>query len=446
MYHAALPQVSVVVAVYNAEPYLSQCLDSIIQQTLRNIEIICVNDGSTDSSLQTLEDYAARDKRIRVYTKKNEGLGGASARNYGMAKATGEYLSILDSDDFFEKDMLEKAVHKAEKLQADIVVFGGCEYDNETESIKRVPSILNQKVIPALEVFSYHDCPNQIFQISQGMAWNKLYRKGFLDQHKITFQKIKYTDDAYFTFANMILAERIAVIKDSLCYYRVNSGSNQTSGLTNYPDSAFIPYLTLQKVFQEWGVYQEIERSFLNCAVTFMRHCYDSINRFDVFEYLHEKYKNEIFPQLGVMDKANDYFYDGRVYQWIEEVNRNSAGELAFKSVQAYGGSTLTGVLRFQFPYDKVPYGSKIALIGSELIGRYYYAEVMLRAYCDVVIWAGSTRTAQFSYIHEYSALKKGGFEYAVIAYADPQRIEEAVSYLRSIGMAENKIIREEEK
>ena len=100
-------KVSVIMPVYNVEKYLHQCMDSLVQQTLTDIEIICVDDGSTDNSLAILQEYAQRDSRIIVLQQKNSGAG--VARNTGMKIVKGEYLAIVDSDDFFELDMLEKA-------------------------------------------------------------------------------------------------------------------------------------------------------------------------------------------------------------------------------------------------------------------------------------------------------------------------------------------------
>ena len=111
-------KVSVIIPVYNVEPYLKQCMDSVVGQTLKDIEIICVDDGSTDGSLDILREYAAEDNRIQIIEQKNAGAG--AARNNGMRHATGKYLSFLDSDDFFEPRMLEKAYDLAEKDQADL--------------------------------------------------------------------------------------------------------------------------------------------------------------------------------------------------------------------------------------------------------------------------------------------------------------------------------------
>ena len=110
------PIVSVIIPCYNAQDNLAQCIDSILGQTLEQIQIICVDDGSADATLEILQDYQARDPRVLVIRQQNAGAG--AARNRGLEQATGEYLSFLDADDFFEPDMLEKAVTAAEKWQA----------------------------------------------------------------------------------------------------------------------------------------------------------------------------------------------------------------------------------------------------------------------------------------------------------------------------------------
>ena len=115
------PKVSVILPVYNVEKYLKQCMDSIVNQTLKDIEIICVDDGSTDASLSILKEYEKEDDRVKVICQQNAGAG--AARNNGLSIATGEYLSFLDSDDFFSLDMLEKSYAEAKKEDADLIVF-----------------------------------------------------------------------------------------------------------------------------------------------------------------------------------------------------------------------------------------------------------------------------------------------------------------------------------
>ncbi|MDR3164764.1 MAG: glycosyltransferase [Synergistaceae bacterium] len=384
-----MPKVSVVIAVYNSEQYLRQCLNSIVGQKLRDIEIICVNDASTDMSLKILDEYMAHDWRVCVLNKENEGLGAAPARNLGLANARGKYISILDSDDFFESEMLEEMFNKAEQTDADIVLCGGTEYDNRTGRNGKVTSIsiLNKKVIPDKETFSYMDIPNDIFQLSQGMAWNKLYRRAFLDKHNLNFQKIRYTDDAYFSFAHMVLAERIAVVNKKFTHYRVNSGISQTDGLTRYPDSAYLPYVELKKSLEEWGVYDTVKQSFINCAAMFIRYFYDRLDKFEAFKYLHDKLKDEIFKALDIDDNPQKCFYDERLYLWVNLVTENSAEEIAFRAAKIYNPHMTTASLRFPFPFHLVERGKRIVIYGAGLVGRYYISQLLLSGYCDVALW-----------------------------------------------------------
>lgn len=114
-------KVSVIIPVYNVEPYLSACLDSVCHQTLRDIEIICINDGSTDRSLDILQSYAERDSRIQVYSQENRGPG--EARNAGIYRAHGEYIQFMDSDDMLEPDVLLYAYEKAKAEKLDVFAF-----------------------------------------------------------------------------------------------------------------------------------------------------------------------------------------------------------------------------------------------------------------------------------------------------------------------------------
>ena len=121
------PKVSVIIPVYNVEKYLGPCLDSILGQTLNNIEVICVDDGSTDRSLEILREYEKRDARVKVLTQPNTNAG--AARNKGIQQARGEYLSFLDSDDHFDPTMLEKCAARMDQDRSDVLVFGAKQHN-----------------------------------------------------------------------------------------------------------------------------------------------------------------------------------------------------------------------------------------------------------------------------------------------------------------------------
>ena len=166
------PKVSVIVPVYNVEPYLKECLNSIIKQTLKEIEIICVDDGSTDNSLEIMKEYAKKDKRFTIITQKN--LYAGVARNAGLSVAKGEYLSFLDSDDFFELTMLEKMYKKAIKEKADICV---CNFDTfiDGKHVFNIYNDINEKYINGKNTFE-PDNIKYLYSFTNPAAWNKLYQ------------------------------------------------------------------------------------------------------------------------------------------------------------------------------------------------------------------------------------------------------------------------------
>ena len=124
------PKVSVIIPVYNAENYLQQCLDSVANQTLQDIEIICVNDGSTDRSLEILRSFEKKDNRFIILTQENQGA--AVARNEGLSIAKGEFISVLDADDFFDPNMLKAAYNRLVETNSEIAIFKVQLYDDST--------------------------------------------------------------------------------------------------------------------------------------------------------------------------------------------------------------------------------------------------------------------------------------------------------------------------
>jgi len=177
------PKVSVIVPIYNVEKYLPQCIESIINQTLKDIEIILVNDGSPDNSGKIVDKYEKLDSRIKVIHKENGGL--SDARNYGMQSAIGEYISFIDSDDWIEWNMLENMCNVASVNNTDIVVAGKIiEYVNEGYSIKECfeNSYMASKSIDVRNAI-FHMCEMGLFNV----VWNKIYKRRLLLENDFRF-------------------------------------------------------------------------------------------------------------------------------------------------------------------------------------------------------------------------------------------------------------------
>ncbi|MCQ2603527.1 MAG: glycosyltransferase [Spirochaetia bacterium] len=220
------PKVSVIIPVYNTAEYLPQCLDSVVNQTLQEIEIICVDDGSTDSSLEILREYAKKDNRITVITQEN--LHAGVARNAGFTVAKGEYVYFMDSDDLCSEFLLAKTVELADKNKADIVAFNGVKFFEDGTEIDRTeinPKRINKKN----NVFNYKDCPKNILQTINPTPWNKLFNASFIRNNNLYFEPISTQNDITFAAVALARAKRISYTTEKFYRYRWGQAGTITS-------------------------------------------------------------------------------------------------------------------------------------------------------------------------------------------------------------------------
>lgn len=379
--------ISIIIPVYNAEKYLKECLASVLSQTYSNLEVICVNDGSKDNSLSILEEYAIKDNRIRVFSKENEGKGAAGARNLGLSKATGEYVMFLDSDDFFEPDLVETLVSAVEEYDADLVSCGADRYDDSLGKIVGEYKHIELKDAPEKQPFSWKDCPGRIFQIGDLIAWNKLYQRKMLVENDLWFEPIPISDDQYIPALAMVLSKRNITIDRPLIHYRFNTGSSQVDTQPKHPEAAYSATFSIVKKLLELRIYEDVKQSYLNMAIRLMREYFDKMTSVDTLRFLYDTYRNEVFPQLGAEGLTKDFFYDERIGDWYELITSKALEEVLFITARAYGAAWTTAILRFQVPYDQIKKGSRIVLVGKGMIGRYWYAQLLLSEYAKVIEW-----------------------------------------------------------
>lgn len=210
------PIVSILVPVYNVSKYLRQCLDSLVNQTLSDIEIICVNDGSTDESGKILQEYAAVDSRIVVVNKANGGL--PSARNAGLDVARGKYVGFVDGDDYVDSDMYRKMYNAAIANNADIVVCGGHLFPKEEKASQWLKDVLSPRDI------TYRAGGEDALYSERGakpFLWRDLIKKQLIDEHNFRLdESIVVGEDQAFQFKVFPAAKRVTFISDKLYYYR----------------------------------------------------------------------------------------------------------------------------------------------------------------------------------------------------------------------------------
>ena len=203
------PKISVIIPVYGVEKYIRQCLESIINQTYKNLEIIVVNDGTKDNSMKIVEEYLS-DERIKIINKQNGGL--SSARNRGMEEATGKYIFFVDSDDWIELNTIEILVKNSKSV--DIVGTNFFYWDEIQKIKKKNKELLEENIIRKGEYFF-----NKFTEI---MVWNKLYRYSFLKEKKLIFLEGIIHEDEEFTFKCYMNSPEVKYINEYLYNYRVN--------------------------------------------------------------------------------------------------------------------------------------------------------------------------------------------------------------------------------
>lgn len=223
-------KVSVIIPVYNAEKYLAECMDSVTGQTLREIEIICIDDGSTDSSLKLLRGYAEKDKRISVYTQENRGL--SAARNRGIEKARGEYIEFLDSDDWLKKDAVEKLYRTSAERKSEILFFNGDTF-YEDDNARKMHSEFQNYYLRTGEYPESCDGPEMLTMMRERKEYRtsvvmQLFERSFLEKNRLRFCPGILHEDNDFTFIACLLSENTGYLPERLYKRRVHGESVMT--------------------------------------------------------------------------------------------------------------------------------------------------------------------------------------------------------------------------
>lgn len=207
-----MDKISVIIPVYNVEPYIRQSLDSIINQTYKNLEIILIDDGSPDNCGKICDEYSLKDNRIKVLHIKNGGP--AVARNAGLDIATGDFIGFMDPDDFFEPDMYETLYNAITRTNAGLAI---CNWFKGTEN-----NWTKNTVFPDKEILT----PNETFEVfyNNMYVWNKLYRKDVVGNLR---QIETYAQDVHYTFTVLTRIDKVVCVNEYKCYYRMNPTSRQ---------------------------------------------------------------------------------------------------------------------------------------------------------------------------------------------------------------------------
>ena len=312
-------KVSIIIPFRDAGRYVHKALTDIAGQTHKNLEIICVNDNSTDSSAHIVNEFCKKDGRF-VQVKGN-GNGAGAARNIGLQYATGKYVCFLDADDMFESDMISAAVQLSEVNDLDICIWNGCEYNNDTGELKHETSILFSVLVPQENVFSGQES-KYLFNMTNGAPWNKLYKKAFFDNIGLKYMEQKCFNDLYVTYGLMAHAKRISVIKEEKVKYRVNNQKSLQGTKELSIDNAFNAYEKLKELLIKDGLYQDnIKNSFTNMVLSSLIAILDMTKSYEAFKkiYSYMQENTILADDLGENDVYNQELDNYMRYKKIRD-------------------------------------------------------------------------------------------------------------------------------
>lgn len=368
--------VSIIIPVYNVKDYLQKCINSILRQTYQNLEIIIVNDGSTDGSALLCDKLAEADQRITVIHKENGGL--VSARKVGIRLAKGKYILNIDSDDWIDENMVEQLLKLALTNDADIVTSGYYE-ESEDNTIVRVDSLPEGNYNTEMErCFLYQHLISNGGEMGVNVAlWCKLVRTAMMQQIYLQMSEtIRVGEDTAFVYSCLALAERITISHDKYYHYAVRKGSISRSINKYY--------------FRE-----------MNEVVLFIE---ENFNK--------NKYKEELKKQLD--------------YHTVV---------LCLRGIEKYFGIGNEFVIpRYGFPQNALPADSKLIIYGAGAVGKSYYKKIRLDNLYKLVCWIDKNYLEyqkQDMEVYSPATIDEKDYDYILLALRDEHLAEQVKDELK---------------
>lgn len=439
-----MKKVSVIIPCYNVERYITQCLETVISQTYSNLEIICIDDGSTDSTKQIIQEFMAIDSRIYLIEQENQYAG--VARNNGLKKASGEYVFFYDGDDFLCNNILEKLVAKAKKTDADIVLCDAYFFDDVYGIVSEPKYVLNRTILEKVgEIFNCYDIPQNIFEICWSVPWNKLYKKKFLIDSNLKFQNIKRHNDEYFNTIALVMAKKIAHVQERLIYYRRNlKNSLQSYNPSELVDfSIFYSLLAIKEKLEEIDNKKCFEIAFKDKCLVSLVNILKKQKSYTCYESLYNKIKEEWIKALNLDDLYESRY---KVHQrQLEKIKMTTAQDYLFEQYIKINEEKS----RFVFPFLEVGNSKKIVLYAAGKKGKEFYGQLINQDFYIVSAWVDSSYEKYISVglpVKPVDTINSIDYDKIVVAIDDPVITREVKNRLIEMNVPENIIITTERR
>ena len=465
-------RVSVIIPFYNASKYLTECLNTVIGQTYRNLEIICVDDGSTDESCSVVKDFEKKDDRIKLLSLCHQNAG--AARNYGFERASGSYVIFLDADDYFDLELIEKMLKQAVVNAADVTVCQSIGLDDKTNTKHALDGGLDLSLVPEQDYFSGAQIPDRIFQLTAGWAWDKLYRTDFLRKNKIRFQEIQVANDELFTDISLATAGRISVVKEVLITHRTRVSGSIEATRSKHWRCGFDMLSAEKDELCARNLFCKYERSYINraakytvwnaCSITEKNHFFDYYKWFQengekeygFLEYDKEVYEDEFFYDIiNNMNKLSaEEFLCERVFSLnevvlqrdnqIEEMKEEMNAYINRVNEYVYFLSKQVSEKSWKLPKEVKDEKLKIIIYGYGDMGHDYIAEIQDTHSAEVVMVVDRKYDQyenQDVYVYPIEKIKDVEYDYILIAVYDKKIVEDISESLIEMGVSKYKLL-----
>lgn len=323
-------KVSVIIPVYNAENFLDESINSVLNQTLDDIELICVNDGSKDNSLEILKNFASQDSRVKIINQKNGGCG--AARNKALDNANGKYIYFFDPDDYISPYTLEELYDNAISNDSDFVIFKIASFYDGQPIDYSAPGFEFEKIFKDVDfnnfTFSYKDIKRHVL-LSSFAPWTKFYKKEFLDKYDdFRFHTDVAFDDVPFHVKSMLRASKISYVPNFFYYYRLSNQNSVNNTASNAPDILKIVNF-VEDFLKNNGFYNEFKEEFILFKITQLSLYIKSSQSEDYFQLVKSNIANLDFYNTDVPSSiekkinALKYYHAVINSNSIEEYNQN---------------------------------------------------------------------------------------------------------------------------
>lgn len=323
------PLISFVVPVYNSERYIDKCINSILNQTVGDFEIIIIDDGSKDNSFKKCKKYQNENKNVKVFSQRNQGV--SVARNNGLSKSNGEWIIFVDSDDEIVPDYIETALPYINNYKYDLIIFdygiSGKEYNNISSKLYSEVYLKNESIELLKCVFTNENLNNNWGNVSLRSPWAKIYRKSLLNKEEIVFiQKVKMGEDLLFNINVYLKANKICYVKKVVYIVNERNDSVSRSYISNMDEVDRIFYEVLNELLLKFNLPNEIRTLYYREALVGIMRCMK-------YQYFNKKCKlsyKDIKQRLNIIVISEPYIKAIEIAKKEKSLNRKIIGWLLY--------------------------------------------------------------------------------------------------------------------